>query len=117
MGGDYQDQWQLQFFLNRAVFDMPLQAAIEAPKFSSEHFPASFGSPERFANRVRIERTLAQSVFEDLRRRGHDVEFAPDWSEGFLLAIERHAEGAVLEAGCDPRGAKSQIFAPSVRVF
>ena len=32
MGGDQQDQWQLQFFLNRLVFGMPLQAAIEAPE-------------------------------------------------------------------------------------
>src|SRR5690606_37552964 len=39
MGGDQQGQWQLQMLLNRLVFDMPLNRAIEAPKFSSEHFP------------------------------------------------------------------------------
>ena len=42
MGGDLQDQWQLQFFLNRYLFEMPLQQAIEAPKFGSEHFPDFF---------------------------------------------------------------------------
>lgn len=117
MGGDQQDQWQLQFFLNRTVFDMPLPAAIEAPKFSSEHFPASFGSSDRCANRLRIERALAESLRNELSARGHDIDTAPDWSEGFLLAIERHDTAAVLEACCDPRGAKSQIFAPAARVF
>lgn len=117
MGGDQQDQWQLQFLLNRAVFDIPLQAAIEAPKFSSEHFPASFGNPERFANRLRIERIFGDTVFEDLRSRGHDIAIAPNWTEGFLLAIERHSSEAMLEAACDPRCAKSQIFAAGVRVF
>ena len=55
MGGDQQDQWQLQFLLNRLVFDMPVQEAIEAPKFSSEHFPGFFWPHDFFLNRVRIE--------------------------------------------------------------
>src|SRR5207247_4941346 len=41
MGLDQQDQWTLQFFLNVVDFGMPLQEAIEAPKFSSRHFPSS----------------------------------------------------------------------------
>lgn len=117
MGGDMQDQWQLQFFLNRALFDLTLQAAIEAPKFSSEHFPASFGIGGRSPNRLRIERMIGTEVLDQLQSLGHELDPAPDWSEGFLLAIERHGESGVLEAGCDPRGAKSEIFAPGVRVF
>ena len=50
MGGDQQDQWQLQFLLNRLVFDMPLQEAIEAPKFSSEHFPSFFAPHDFYLN-------------------------------------------------------------------
>src|SRR5262249_4558714 len=41
-GGDQQDQWTLQFFLNLIDFGMNLQEAIEAPKFSSAHFPSTF---------------------------------------------------------------------------
>src|SRR5712671_6944208 len=41
-GGDQQDQWTLQFFLNVIDFGMNLQAAIEAAKFSSAHFPGTF---------------------------------------------------------------------------
>ena len=41
-GGDAQDQWTLQFFLNYWVFGMDLQAALDAPTVHSEHFPSSF---------------------------------------------------------------------------
>ena len=107
----------ITFLLNRALFGMTLQAAVEAPKFSSEHFPASFGSADRFANRLRIEAVLGRSLLEELSSRGRDMKLPRGWRpEGFLLAIERHADDAVLEAACDPRCAKSQIFAPGVRV-
>jgi gamma-glutamyltranspeptidase/glutathione hydrolase len=110
MGGDQQDQWQLQFLLNRLVFGMPLQAAIEAPKFSSEHFPGFFAPHDFYLNRVRAEPALGEPVLADLRARGHDVDIAPAWSEGFLCATERNGENGVMEAGCDPRGAKSEVF-------
>jgi gamma-glutamyltranspeptidase/glutathione hydrolase len=110
MGGDQQDQWQLQFLLNRLIFDMPLQAAIEAPKFSSEHFPGLFAPHDFFLNRVRLEDTIGEAAFTDLTSRGHEVDIAPAWSEGFLCATERNLENGVLEAGCDPRGTKSDVF-------
>ncbi len=110
MGGDQQDQWQLQFFLNRTLFGMGVQEAIEAPKLSSEHFPGFFAPHDRFANRVRIEPRVGADVLEALQRRGHDVEVAADWSEGYLLAASRDPETGVLEAGCDPRGAKADVF-------
>ena len=110
MGGDQQDQWQLQFLLNRLVFGMSLQEAIEAPKFSSEHFPGFFAPHDFFLNRVRIEPAVGTSVFEELRDRGHELDIAPAWSEGFMCAAERNLESGVLEAGCDPRGTKSEVF-------
>jgi gamma-glutamyltranspeptidase / glutathione hydrolase len=116
MGGDQQDQWQLQFFLNRALFGMDLPEAIEAPKFSTEHFPASFGASERHPRRLRIE-PMRSEVFEALRAKGHELDIAAPWSEGFLLAIEAHRGSGLLEAGCDPRGSKTRIFAPATRVY
>jgi gamma-glutamyltranspeptidase/glutathione hydrolase len=110
MGGDQQDQWQLQFLLNRLVFGMPLQKAIEAPKFSSEHFPGFFAPHDFYLNRLRAEPEIGEPVFAELRSRGHDVDIGPSWSEGFLCGTERNPESGVLEAGCDPRGTKSEIF-------
>jgi len=109
MGGDQQDQWMLQFFLNRALFGMSLQQAIEAPKFSSEHFPGFFAPHDFFLNQVRIEPRVGESVMAELERRGHGVARATDWTEGFMLACERHPDG-VLEAACDPRGTRAEIF-------
>jgi len=110
MGGDQQDQWQIQFFLNRVVFDMPLQVAIEAPKFSSDHFPALFHPHNFYLNRLRIEEGVGSSTLAGLNGRGHDIDVAPAWSEGFLCATERNLETNVLEAGADPRGTKSEVF-------
>jgi gamma-glutamyltranspeptidase/glutathione hydrolase len=110
MGGDQQDQWQLQLLLNRMVFGMSLQEAIEAPKFSSEHFPGFFAPHDFFLNRVRLEPQIGAGVFEALQARGHELDIAPAWSEGFLCAAERNLQTGMLEAGCDPRGTKSEVF-------
>ena len=58
---------------------------------------------------VRIEPRFGPKVIDELRRRGHDLDIAPDWTEGFVF---RGADGGrrVLEAGCDPRGSKSECF-------
>ena len=41
-GGDNQDQWTLQFFLNYIDFGMNIQEALDAPSVHSVHFPSSF---------------------------------------------------------------------------
>ena len=70
MGGDQQDQWQCQFFLNRILFDMSLQEAIEAPKFSSEHFPGFFSPHDRFSNLLRIEPRVSSDILDGLKKEG-----------------------------------------------
>jgi gamma-glutamyltranspeptidase/glutathione hydrolase len=110
MGGDNQGQWLLQFFLCRAAFGMTIPQAIEAPRLSTEHFPGFFAPHEGVPNRVRIEPRFAKKVLDELRRRGHDLDVAPDWTEGFVSAVQFDEESGLLEAGCDPRGAKSECF-------
>jgi gamma-glutamyltranspeptidase / glutathione hydrolase len=110
MGGDQQDQWQIQFILNRVIFAMPLQQAIEAPKFSSDHFPALFHPHNFYLNRLRIEEGVGRPTLTGLQDRGHDLDVAPPWTEGFLCATERNLRTGVMEAGSDPRGAKSEVF-------
>lgn len=110
MGGDQQEQWSLQFFLNRVVFGMTLQEAIEAAKLSSDHFPGFFAPHDHFPQHVRIEERVGKKACDELRRRGHLVDVAPDWSEGFLSAAQIDPDSGILEAGCDPRGSKSEVF-------
>ena len=111
MGGDQQDQWQLQFLLNRLVFGMPLQEAIEAPKFSSEHFPGFFCAARFFPQpgphrarrrRSRAGRPCGPAAMSWISRR--------PGARAFSAPTERNLETGVLEAGCDPRGTKSEVF-------
>jgi gamma-glutamyltranspeptidase/glutathione hydrolase len=110
MGGDNQGQWLLQFFVYRAAFGMTLQEAIEAPRLSTEHFPGFFAPHRGAPNRVRIEPRFGAKVIDELRRRGHDIDLAPDWSEGFVSGAQLDESSGLLEAGCDPRGSKSECF-------
>ena len=109
MGGDQQDQWTSQFFLNRAVFGMSLQAAIEVPKITCDHFPGTFYPHAAAPGQVRLEGRIARETAADLSRRGHRVLWTPDWSAGYICAVARNANG-VLEAGADPRGNKAPAF-------
>src|SRR5437667_178771 len=110
MGGDQQEQWSLQFILYREAFGMTIQEAIEAPKLSSDHFPGFFAPHDHAPNHVRIEARFGAKAIDELRRRGHAIEVAPDWTEGFISAAQLDEETRLLEAGCDPRGSKSECF-------
>ncbi|HMD05415.1 MAG TPA: gamma-glutamyltransferase family protein, partial [Candidatus Binatus sp.] len=72
-GGDQQDQWTLQFFLNVVDFGMDLQAAIEAPKFSTPHFPSTFYPHNNRPGVVRIEDRVPAAVRDALASHGHII--------------------------------------------
>jgi gamma-glutamyltranspeptidase/glutathione hydrolase len=110
MGGDNQGQWLLQFYLCRAAFGMTIPEAIEAPRLSSEHTPGFFAPHASEPNRVRIEPRFGAKVLEELRRRGHDLDVAPDWTEGFVSCAAYDEDSGLIEAGCDPRGSKAECF-------
>ncbi|MDY0038674.1 MAG: gamma-glutamyltransferase family protein [Desulforhabdus sp.] len=109
MGGDQQDQWCSQFFLNRVLFGMSVQEAIEAPKVTFDHSPAIFHPHNAFPRRVRLEGRILAAVAEQLAARGHQVEVAGDWTAGFICAAAQSEDGT-LEAGADPRGNKASVF-------
>jgi len=103
-GGDQQDQWTLQFFLNVVDFGMDLQAAIEAPKFSTPHFPSTFYPHNNRPGVVRIEDRVPANVRDALASRGHIIEVRPPWSEGHVLGVQINTRTGVLSGGADPRG-------------
>lgn len=109
-GGDQQDQWSLQFFLNVIDFGMDLQEAIEAPKFSTGHFPSSFYPHSASPGLLRLESRIAEPVREELSARGHTVKVQPPYSEGRVLAVEVDRERASLRAAADPRGQLSVLM-------
>ncbi len=100
-GGDGQDQWTLQFLLSH-LEGLDLQAAIEAPKFTSHHVASSFHPRAARPGSVDLEPRFGDAVIAGLRDRGHDVSVVGDWSIGRLVAAGRDRSGLV--AAADPRG-------------
>ena len=113
-GGDQQDQWTLQFFLNLVDFGMGVQEAIEAPRFSSGHFPSSFYPHNARPGMLRVEERIDKKVREELAGRGHEVVVRPPWCEGHVLAIRFDPARRVLYGGADPRGQAAVVMAAQV---
>lgn len=67
MGAYMQPQGQLQVLMNMIDFDMEPQAALDAPRWQW------FGSKT-----LGIEPQFDDSLFQSLKQRGHDIEWATD---------------------------------------
>ncbi len=100
-GGDQQDQWTLIFLLRHLHHQMNLQEAIDAPLFHSLHFPSSFypraGSPGEMV----VEERFSSETIADLRRRGHALTVAEDWSVGRVCAVANGPD--FIRAAATPR--------------
>jgi gamma-glutamyltranspeptidase/glutathione hydrolase len=103
-GGDVQQQAMLQVFLNATVFDMPLQAAIEAPRVASRSFPDSFWPHAYSPGKLEVESRIPRETREALGALGHDVALWPEWEwrAGAVCAVRVAADGARW-GGADPR--------------
>jgi gamma-glutamyltranspeptidase/glutathione hydrolase len=110
MGGDNQDQWNLQAFLSLALFDMPVQDALEAPRVSTQHAPNTFFPHAARPGHLRIEERIPYAVRRDLQARGHQLELRPGWVEGYVLAIVVDEARGCLKGGADPRGEVATIM-------
>lgn len=103
-GGDCQDQWTLQFYLNCVEFKMPLQAALDAPSVHSTHFPSSFYPRNACPGQVIAERRIPRKALAELRERGHDVKSVAGWSHGKVMGIRFDPMRGLLEAAVSAKG-------------
>ena len=103
-GGDSQDQWSLNFFLNHAHFGLDLQASIDAPTWHTTHFPSSFYPRESRPGEVLVEGRVDPAVVAALARRGHRVVVEDDWSLGRVSAAGLDPATGMLRAAANPRG-------------
>ncbi|GES42246.1 gamma-glutamyltranspeptidase [Rhizobium dioscoreae] len=101
-GGDQQEQWQLSFFLRYVHHGLNLQEAIDKPLFHSTHFPSSFYPRTREPGGLTAEANFGADVLDTLRKRGHQLTVAPEWTVGRLTAARRDADG-LLRAAATPR--------------
>jgi gamma-glutamyltranspeptidase/glutathione hydrolase len=96
--------------LNIIDFGMDVQAAIEAPRVNSLHPQSSFDDHKAQPGVLEVERTLAPSVVEALRARGHVLRMRAPYgiSTGIVAAGIDPATGR-LRGGADPRRERALI--------
>jgi gamma-glutamyltranspeptidase / glutathione hydrolase len=103
-GGDSQDQQILNVLLNLLVFDMDLQAAIEAPRINSDHPHSSFDNHESVAGQLEIESRVPAKILDDLRARGHVLRVVgPYGMSTGIVAVGVNPKTGTLRGGADPR--------------
>lgn len=102
-GGDKQDQWTLQFFLNCFEFGMNVQEALDAPTAHTSHFSASFWPHSVRPGEVSLEPRIPSEVVTGLKSKGHKVVISKPWSHGRCLAIRYDHKTGLMSGGASPR--------------
>ncbi len=98
-GGDCQDQWTLQFFVNHIDLGMDLQASLDAPHFDTSHFPSSFYPRAAVTGGVTLDKRIPPEVIETLRDQGHRV-FQTSSYDGLKMMALRVENGTITGGVC-----------------
>ena len=104
-GGDTQCQAMLQVLINAAQFDMPIQDAIEAPRFMTHSQPDSFEPHTAYPGRLTVEGRIDTKTSAALSDLGHKVERLDDmtYKTAGVCAITKDEKTGIMEGGADPR--------------
>jgi gamma-glutamyltranspeptidase / glutathione hydrolase len=101
-GGETIGQTQFQMLVNLIDFQLPVQQAIEAPRFSLNAEP-NFYKPGAEVT-VQIEGRMPAATVEALKAMGHKVRVTPGWgSIGHMQTIKIDPVTGTITAGGDPR--------------
>ena len=101
-GGDNQDQAMLQVLLNILDFGMTPQMAVEAPRFQTEHFYATFANHEFIAGKVNLESRIPKETIDQMTAWGHKITVLGPWSNGSAPVVIQLNPG-VYTGAADPR--------------
>ena len=107
-GGDNQEQTILQAFLSTVDFwddwYPNLHAAFERPRVQTGHFYGSFWPHTPGFNKLAVEATVPDAVYDELRARGHDVSRLRTFGmSGCATAVMIDPASANRFAAADPR--------------
>jgi len=101
-GGETIGQTEFQVLLNLVDFQMPVQEAIEAPRFVLDATP-NFYKPGA-AITVQVEGRVPPATIAALKAMGHTVQVLPGWgSLGHMQVIRVDPKTGAKTAGADPR--------------
>jgi gamma-glutamyltranspeptidase/glutathione hydrolase len=101
-GGDNQDQGLLQVLFDAVFFGMNAQAAVEAPRFQTEHLVSSFDNHAMSPGQLLLDERMLPQVIGDLQRRKHVVEVRSRYQSGSAPVLVRLTPFGLIEAGADP---------------
>ena len=101
-GGETIGQTEFQVLVNLIDFKLPVQQAIEAPRFSLDADP-NFYKPGAEIE-VSIESRMPQKTLDALKAMGHRLRILPGWgSIGHMQTIRIDPVTGTITAGGDPR--------------
>jgi len=107
-GGDAQDQFLLQFFLNVVEFGMNVQEAAEADNFLSFQLHDSFSDHRREPGRLAVNESVSEYTRNRLGAMGYKVEVGVygrrDRTSGPINAIYFDTLNGTFQGGSSNHG-------------
>ncbi len=101
-GGDQQTQWNTQVITAIVDHGLPLQEAVDAPRWYS--FPGTDPASLDRASLLKIDQRISESVRQSLAALGHEVEALAPWSGGGAIQlIQFDQRRGVLRGASDSR--------------
>jgi gamma-glutamyltranspeptidase/glutathione hydrolase len=101
-GGETIGQTQFQMLVNLIDFQLPVQQAIEAPRFSLDADPNFYRPGSKVT--VAVESRMPAATVDALKAMGHNVRVNPGWgSIGHMQTIKIDPATGAITAGGDPR--------------
>jgi gamma-glutamyltranspeptidase/glutathione hydrolase len=101
-GGETIGQTQFQMLVNLIDFQLPVQQAIEAPRFALNAEPNFYKPGSEIT--VQIENRMPAATLEALKAMGHKLRVSPGWgSIGHMQTIKIDLVTGTITAGGDPR--------------
>jgi gamma-glutamyltranspeptidase/glutathione hydrolase len=101
-GGDNQDQGLMQVLFDAVFFGMNAQAAVEAPRFQTEHLVSSFDNHAMSPGQLLLDERTLGAVVAELQKRKHAVEMRSRFQSGSAPVFVRLTPFGLIEAGADP---------------
>jgi gamma-glutamyltranspeptidase/glutathione hydrolase len=113
-GGDQQDQWTLQTFLNIVEFGMDIQEAIDSPKWHTRSMRTLFYPLDRAPGVLVIENRVPEDVRNKLAEMGHKISVATKagwlgpigldaWANDYSTVITIDVNTGLIKAGASTR--------------
>jgi gamma-glutamyltranspeptidase / glutathione hydrolase len=105
-GGDMQDEAALQLILDVIDFDMDLDMAMKASRFSTDHFIGSFGQDPPRLGSLSVREDIDQATRDDLKARGHKLRVVSHNIGGVAMLYIDPKSGLVYGEGAASASAK-----------